>query len=208
VSPVLAAIDQQYGVVSAHLETIHSYTSDQNLADNFHARDRRGRAAALNLVLTETGAARAISKVLPALADKLTGNAIRVPTPDVSLAMLMITVKKADASLTVDSLNAYLQKCSLWGPYSEQIGFSYSPDAASTDFIGSQDTGIVDSKSTIVSGDRIGIYVWYDNEYGYARQLVRVLTTLSGLQMPTFPAVAMTDCASSSSSSSSSTPTD
>jgi glyceraldehyde 3-phosphate dehydrogenase len=93
--PVLKAVLDEYGIVGGHVETVHAFTNDQNLIDNFHKGERRGRSAALNMVLTETGAAKAVAKALPELAGKLTGNAIRVPTPNVSMAILNLTLERA-----------------------------------------------------------------------------------------------------------------
>ena len=94
ITPVLKAVDDAYGIERGHVETVHSFTNDQNLIDNFHKGDRRGRSAALNMVITETGAAKAVAKALPSFAGKLTGNAIRVPTPDVSLAILNLQLER------------------------------------------------------------------------------------------------------------------
>src|SRR5690606_29607583 len=94
ICPPLKAIDEEYGIEFGHVETVHSYTNDQNLIDNYHKADRRGRSAALNMVITETGAAKAVSKVLPQFDGKLTGNAIRVPTPNVSMAILNLTLNR------------------------------------------------------------------------------------------------------------------
>ena len=92
--PVLKVISDQYGIQNGHIETVHSYTNDQNLIDNFHTGDRRGRSAPLNMVITSTGAVKAVAKAIPELSGKLTGNAIRVPTPNVSLAVLGFKLKR------------------------------------------------------------------------------------------------------------------
>lgn len=110
ITPVLKAIDEAYGVARGHVETVHSFTNDQNLTDNFHKGDRRGRSAVLNMVITETGAAKAVAKALPKLAGKLTGSSIRVPTPDVSLAILNLTLERP---ATKDDVNDYLRRVSL-----------------------------------------------------------------------------------------------
>lgn len=170
--PVLAVIEQSLGIERGHIETIHSYTNDQNLLDNYHKKYRRGRSAALNMVITETGADKAVAKVLPALAGKLTGNAVRVPTPDVSLAILNLTVKK---ETTKDGVNEILRDAALHGPLVEQIQYSVSNELVSTDLVGNPCASIVDSPATIVSKDNksMVLYVWYDNEYGYSRQVIR-----------------------------------
>lgn len=171
ITPVLRVIDEAYGIEHGHVETVHSFTNDQNLIDNFHKGDRRGRSAALNMVLTETGAAKAVAKALPQLAGKLTGNAIRVPTPDVSMAILNLTL---GAEATKEQVNDVLRRASLKGPLRTQIDFIDSPEVVSTDFVGNNRAGIVDGLATIASGKHLVLYVWYDNEYGYSSQVVRV----------------------------------
>jgi glyceraldehyde 3-phosphate dehydrogenase len=181
---VLKVINDAYGVEYGHVETVHSYTNDQNLIDNFHKGDRRGRSAAMNMVITETGAAKAVSKALPELEGKLSGNAIRVPTPDVSMAILNLTLNKA---VDRDTLNKVLRDASLKSNLRNQIDYIESPEVVSTDFVGSNRAGIVDGLATIANGKNIILYVWYDNEYGYSHQVVRVIQELAGLHPPKFP---------------------
>ena len=185
ITPVLKVINDKYGVEYGHVETVHSFTNDQNLIDNFHKGDRRGRSAVLNMVISETGAASAVAKALPELAGKLTGNAIRVPTPDVSMAILNLTL---NAPVTKDELNEYLRSMSLGSPLRHQIDYIESAEVVSTDFLGSRRAGIVDGLATITSGNHAVVYVWYDNEYGYSHQVVRVLEKMSGITRPFFPA--------------------
>ncbi len=187
ITPVLKALNDKYGVINGHVETVHSYTNDQNLIDNYHAGDRRGRAAALNMVITETGAAKAVAKALPELAGKLTGNSIRVPTPNVSMAILSLTL---DNEVSKEDLNDYLRDMSLHSPLQKQIDYVRSPEVVSSDFVGNRCAGIVDGEATIVSGNRINLYVWYDNEYGYSCQVVRIAQQLCGVFYPTYPWVA------------------
>jgi glyceraldehyde 3-phosphate dehydrogenase len=182
--PVLKAVNDRFGIVNGHVETCHSYTNDQNLIDNYHKKHRRGRSAPLNMVITETGAASAIAKALPELTGKLTGNAIRVPTPNVSLAILNLTLA---AETSREALNAYLRDVSLDSPLHNQIDYTNSPEAVSSDFIGSRHAGVVDSISTIVAGNRCVLYVWYDNEFGYSCQVVRVMEDMAGVNPPAFP---------------------
>jgi glyceraldehyde 3-phosphate dehydrogenase len=183
--PALKAVSDRFGIVNGHVETCHSYTNDQNLIDNYHNKSRRGRGAPLNMVITETGAAKAVAKALPELAGKLTGNAIRVPTPNVSLAILNLTLEK---ETTVKELNNYLRDVSLDSPLQNQLDFTNSPEAVSSDFVGSRYAGVVDSLATIVEGNRCVLYVWYDNEFGYSCQVVRMLDRIAGLELPSLPA--------------------
>ncbi len=179
--PVLKVMNDTFGINSGHVETVHSYTNDQNLTDNFHSKERRGRSAPLNMVITETGAAKAVVKALPELAGKLTGNAIRVPTPNVSLAILNLNLGTAT---TKDELNNHLRDASLSVGLREQIDYTTSVEVVSSDLVGAERASIVDSAATIVDGDRAVLYVWYDNEAGYSYQVVRVIQHLAGLQYP------------------------
>lgn len=186
ITPVLAVMDEVFGVVRGHVETVHSFTNDQNLIDNFHKGDRRGRSAALNMVITETGAAKAVSKALPQLEGKLTGNAIRVPTPDVSMAILNLQLEKPVGSK--DELNDLLRDRSLHSSLRRQIDYTDSHEVVSSDFVGSRAAGVVDGLATITSGDTNAIlYVWYDNEFGYSCQVIRVLETMVGGKLQSFP---------------------
>ncbi|TFD77559.1 glyceraldehyde-3-phosphate dehydrogenase [Cryobacterium sp. Sr8] len=186
ITPVLKAVMDRYGIVEGHVETVHSFTNDQNLIDNFHSGERRGRSAALNMVLTETGAAKAVAKALPELAGKLTGNAIRVPTPDVSMAILNLNLVNGT---TKDELNDYLRTMSLNSTLHKQIDYIDSPEVVSTDFLGSRRAGIVDGLATIVTAKKAILYVWYDNEFGYSCQVIRVLEEMAGVNPPAFPRV-------------------
>ncbi len=179
--PVLKVMNDTFGIHSGHVETVHSYTNDQNLTDNFHKKERRGRSAPLNMVITETGAAKAVVKVLPELDGKLTGNAIRVPTPNVSLAILNLNL---DTDTDKDALNAILREASLSVQLREQIEYTTSVEVVSSDMVGAERASIVDSAATIVDGNRCVLYVWYDNEAGYSYQVVRVIQHLAGLQYP------------------------
>ncbi len=173
IAPILKVINENLGVQRGHLETIHAYTSDQNLLDNFHKKPRRGRGAAVNMVLTSTGAANAVNIVMPELAGKLTGNAVRVPTPNVSLVILNLTVNE---ETSVEALNKMFKKASIHGDLIEQIHYSDSTEFVSTQAVGMTTTSVFDAPSTIVSpdGKNITIYAWYDNEFGYTSQLVRL----------------------------------
>ncbi len=188
ITPVLKVLNDEYGIHHGHVETVHAYTNDQNLIDNFHKGSRRGRAAGLNMVLTETGAATAVAKALPELSGKLSGNAIRVPTPNVSMAILNLEL---ESTTSREDLNARLRQESLTGPLRNQIDYIYSYDAVSTDFVGSNRAGVVDGLATIVNegshGSSLVLYVWYDNEYGYSCQVVRAIESMAGENLPVFP---------------------
>jgi glyceraldehyde 3-phosphate dehydrogenase len=182
--PPLKAINDGFGIVQGHVETVHSFTNDQNLLDNFHKGDRRGRSAPLNMVLTETGAASAIAKALPELTAHISGSSIRVPTPDVSMAILNLNLEK---ETTREEMVDYLREASLHSPMKRQIDFIASPDSVSTDFVGSRHASIVDANATIVNGKNAIVYLWYDNEFGYSCQVVRVVQHISGVEYPLFP---------------------
>ncbi len=185
ITPVLKVIEDSFGIVKGHLETIHAYTNDQNLVDNMHKKYRRGRAAALNMVITETGAGKAVSKALPSLEGKLTSNAIRVPVPNGSLAILNLQLEN---SASVDSVNAIMKKYALEGDLVEQIQYSLSNELVSSDIVGTSAPAIFDSNATIATDDgkTIVIYVWYDNEYGYSHQVIRLAKHISKVRRYTY----------------------
>ena len=185
VTPVLKAIEETFGIKYGHLETIHAYTNDQNLVDNFHGKYRRGRAAALNMVITETGAGRAAAKALPTLEGKLTSNAIRVPVPNGSLAILNLELEKPTS---LEGINAVMKKYALEGDLVEQIKYELSDELVSSDIVGCSAPAIFDSKATIVreGGKNIILYVWYDNEYGYSHQVIRLAKYVSKVRRFTY----------------------
>ncbi|WP_411358417.1 glyceraldehyde-3-phosphate dehydrogenase [Pseudidiomarina salilacus] len=184
ITPVLKVINDHYGIRNGHVETVHSYTNDQNLIDNYHKAERRGRSAPLNMVLTSTGAAKAVAKALPELAGKLTGNAIRVPTPNVSMAIMNLNLQKATSK---DEINAFLRDQALHSDLQAQIDFTASTEIVSTDLVGSRYAGVVDSQATIVDEDRAVLYVWYDNEFGYSCQVIRVAEKMAGQELTNLP---------------------
>jgi glyceraldehyde 3-phosphate dehydrogenase len=173
ISPVLKVINDKYGVVKGHIETVHAYTNDQNLLDNMHNKPRRGRAAAINMVITSTGAGAAVTKVIPDLMDKLTANAVRVPTPNGSLAILSLEL---NSQTSVDEVNALMKDAALNGELVNQIFYSYDPELVSSDIIGNTCCSVFDSHATIVSKDakNVVLYAWYDNEFGYTKQVIRL----------------------------------
>lgn len=172
IMPILYVIDKELGIAKGHIETVHSYTNDQNLLDNYHKKYRRGRSAALNMVITETGAESALKKVLPHLAGKFTANSVRVPTPNVSLAILNLNINK---ETSLEEVNEIMRKYALNGSLVEQIQYAFSNELVSSDVVGNPCPSVYDSNATIISPDKksIVLYIWYDNEYGYTRQVIR-----------------------------------
>lgn len=185
ITPVLAAIESRIGVKKGHIETIHSYTNDQNLVDNMHKKSRRGRAAALNMVITETGAGSAVAKALPELAGKLTSNAIRVPVPNGSLAILHLELNRV---VTREEINSLLKDAALEGNLVEQIKYSEDFELVSSDIVGTTASSVYDAPATLVSADGLNVtlYVWYDNEYGYTHQVVRLARHIAGVRRYTY----------------------
>ncbi len=180
--PTLHVLENTYGIEKGHIETIHAYTNDQNLTDNYHKKPRRGRSAPMNMVITSTGAGSAAAKAIPSLKGKLTANAVRVPIPNVSLALLSLSLKKSTSKEEVD---AVMKDAALSGNLVEQIRYSASNESVSTDFIGDPVAGIYDAPSTQVSDDgrSIVIYLWYDNEFGYTIQVIRLAKHIAGVKM-------------------------
>ena len=181
IAPILYVINKSKKIVKGHIETIHAYTNDQNLLDNMHGKNRRGRSAAINMVITSTGAGKAISKIMPQLDGKLTANAIRVPTPNGSLAVMSLDIKN---KTSLEEINEILRKSSLSGELVNQIKYSINEELVSNDIIGTTGCSIFDSKATIVSksGKNIILYVWYDNEFGYTKQVIRLAKYISGVR--------------------------
>lgn len=185
ITPILKVVDDSLGIKKGHLETIHAYTNDQNLVDNLHGKYRRGRAAALNMVITETGAGSAVAKALPSLEGKLTSNAIRVPVPNGSLAILNLEIKNKTSQ---EALNTIIKKYALEGDLVEQIKYSLSNELVSTDIVGTAAPSIYDSSATIVSADgkNIVLYIWYDNEFGYSHQVIRLAKYIAKVRRFTY----------------------
>ena len=179
ITPSLKVLNDEYGIVNGHVETIHAFTNDQNLIDNYHKADRRGRSAVLNMVITSTGAAKAVGKALPELNGKLTGNAIRVPTPNVSMAILNLNLEKSPES--AEALNAFFKQVSQSDAWQSQIAYTDSTEAVSSDFVGTKQVGIVDAQATIVTDNHATVYIWYDNEVGYSTQVLRVAAQMAGV---------------------------
>ena len=182
ISPILKVVNDKYGVVKGHIETVHAYTNDQNLLDNMHKKPRRGRSAAINMVITSTGAGSAVTKVIPDLKDKLTANAVRVPTPNGSLAILSLELK--NGTTNVEDINALVRDAALNGELVNQIYYSYDPELVSSDIIGNTCCSVFDSHATIVSNDgkNVVLYAWYDNEFGYTKQVIRLAKHVTKVQ--------------------------
>ena len=173
------------GIEKGHIETIHAYTNDQNLLDNYHNKYRRGRSAPLNMVITETGAGKAVVKAIPTLKDKLTANAVRVPTPNASLAILSLTVNK---ETSVEEVNDIIRDAAINGDFVEQVDYSTSNELVSSDIVGNVCPSVLDSQATIVSEDKkdMVLYVWYDNEYGYTRQVMHLAKSIAKVRRLTY----------------------
>ncbi len=178
ISPILKIVNDKFGIVKGHIETVHAYTNDQNLLDNMHSKPRRGRSAAINMVITSTGAGNAVTKVIPDLNEKLTANAVRVPTPNGSLAILSLNIRKGT---TVEEINNSIKEAALDGDLVNQIFYSFDPELVSSDIIGNTCCSVYDSHATITSkdGENVILYVWYDNEFGYTKQVIRLAKYVS-----------------------------
>ena len=185
ITPILKVLEDTLGIAKGHLETIHAYTNDQNLVDNMHKKYRRGRAAALNMVITETGAGSAVSKAIPSLAGKLTSNAIRVPVPNGSLVVVNVEVERPTS---IAEVNEIMKHYALEGELVEQIKYSVNNELVSSDIVGTSAPAIYDSKATIVSADgkNVILYVWYDNEYGYSHQVIRLAKYVAKVRRYTY----------------------
>ena len=181
ISPILKVIEDNFGVEKGHIETVHAYTNDQNLLDNYHKKPRRGRSAAVNMVITSTGAGKAVTKVIPSLAGKLTANAVRVPTPNGSLAIMNLTINK---EVNLEDVNNIVKRYAMEGDLVNQIKFSIEEELVSNDIIGNTCCSVFDSHATIVSEDKknVVLYVWYDNEFGYTKQVIRLAKHVAGVR--------------------------
>jgi glyceraldehyde 3-phosphate dehydrogenase len=171
--PMVKVIRDNFGFKHASMVTIHSYTNDQQILDLPHKDLRRARAAALSMIPTTTGAAKATSLVIPEVKGKIDGSSIRVPTPDVSYTILTVEVEKAGA--TKDSVNAAFRKAAADGPLQGIIRYT-EEELVSSDFIGDPASCILDAKTTnVIDGTLVTVQGWYDNEWGYASRCVDML---------------------------------
>lgn len=185
IAPILHIVEKEFGVEKGHLETVHSYTNDQNLLDNMHKKPRRGRSAAINMVITSTGAGDAVTKVIPSLAGKLSANAVRVPTPNVSLAILKLSLHN---TTSIQDMNATIRNAALTGNLVNQINYQVDPELVSTDIIGNSCCSVFDSNATLVTkeGRDVVLYVWYDNEFGYTKQVIRLAKQIAKVRRLTY----------------------
>jgi glyceraldehyde 3-phosphate dehydrogenase (phosphorylating) len=168
VAPVAKVLNDSFGIVSGFMTTIHAYTNDQRILDLPHKDLRRARAAAINLIPTSTGAARAIGLVIPELKGKVDGVAIRAPVPDGSIVDLTAHVGR---EVSAEEVNARFQEVADKGPLEGVLLYSEDP-LVSTDIIGSSYSSIFDSELTMTHGDEVKVFAWYDNEWGYSCRLV------------------------------------
>jgi len=175
-APVCKVLNDKFGIIDGYMTTVHSFTNDQKILDLPHSDLRRARAAAVNMIPTTTGAAKAIGLVLPELAGKLDGLAVRVPTPDGSLIDLTMTLKK-DA--TAEEVNAAMKEAAD-GPMKGVLEYSEAP-LVSTDIVGNPHSSIFDAGMTGVKGKLVKIFSWYDNEWGYSNRLVDLANRILSL---------------------------
>lgn len=178
-APIVKVLDDTFGVSHGVMTTIHSYTNDQRILDLPHKDMRRARAAALSMIPTSTGAAKAIGLVLPHLAGKLDGISVRVPTPNVSLVDLVATLK---TDTTAEAVNAALQAAASKGPLAGILAFETQP-LVSCDYIGSPFSSVVDADNTkVMGGNTVKVLSWYDNEWGFSCRMVDLTRLMLGLE--------------------------
>jgi glyceraldehyde 3-phosphate dehydrogenase len=176
-APIAKVINDEFKIISGTMTTIHSYTNDQVILDFPHKDLRRARAAAINMIPTSTGAAKALKLVLPELAGKLDGFSMRVPTPNVSVVDLVAWVEK---KTTKEELNAALKKASEAGPLKGYLGYEDN-ELVSSDFKGDSRSSIVDSPMTlVVGGNCVKVISWYDNEWGYSCRVRDLIHYIAG----------------------------
>ena len=175
-APVAKVINDNFGIISGTMTTIHSYTNDQVILDFPHKDLRRARAAALSMIPTSTGAAKALKLVIPELGGKLDGFSMRVPTPNVSVVDLVVFTEK---KTTVEEVNAALKKASESGPLAKYLGFE-TAELVSSDFKGDPRSSIVDAPMTrVVNGNCVKVIAWYDNEWGYSSRVRDLINYMS-----------------------------
>jgi len=178
-SPVAKVLNDTFGINRALMSTIHAYTNDQRILDLAHKDMRRARSAAINIIPTTTGAAKAVSLVIPALEGKLHGMAFRVPVPTVSIVDL---VAQLDRDTTREEVNAAMKAASESdGWLGDVLGYSEEP-LVSSDYIGNPNSSTVDGISTAVSGNLVKVVTWYDNEWGYSNRVADLVYFIAGVE--------------------------
>ena len=173
-APMVKVLNDNFGLEKGFMTTVHSYTNDQNVLDLPHKDLRRARAAAVSIIPTTTGAAKAVGKVIPELSGMLDGFALRVPTPDGSITDLVATLKK---EVTADEVNAAFKEAAN-GPMKGILEYTEDP-IVSADIIGNPHSNIFDSLSTMANGNLVKVVGWYDNEYGYSCRVVDLITKIA-----------------------------
>ena len=166
-APIVKVLHENFGIVNGLMTTVHAYTSDQNLLDNAHSDLRRARAAALSMIPTSTGAAKALGEVIPEMVGKLDGYAVRVPTPDVSMVDLTVVLEK---KATKDEINTAMKKASE-SNLKGILGYS-DEELVSMDYMGATESSFLDSKLTNVIGNTAKVVSWYDNEVGFSNRVI------------------------------------
>ena len=170
-APVAKVLMDNFGIVKGIMTTIHAYTGDQRILDTPHSDLRRARSAALSMIPTTTGAAKAIAEVIPALKGKMDGCAIRVPTPDASLVDLAVILEK---ETTTEEVNAAMKAAATSGPMADTFEYTEEP-IVSVDIVGNPNGSIFDSQLTMVQGNMAKLFSWYDNEYGFSSIMVKMI---------------------------------
>jgi len=170
-APVAKVLLDNFGIVKGFMTTIHAYTNDQRILDTPHKDLRRARAAAMSMIPTTTGAAKAIAEVIPELKGKMDGCAIRVPTPDASLVDLAVILEK---EATVEQINAAMKKAATSGPLSKTLEYCEDP-IVSSDVIGNPHGSVFDAELTAVQGNMAKVFSWYDNEWGFSCRMVDMM---------------------------------
>ncbi len=173
-APMVKVLNDSFGVEKGFMTTVHSYTNDQNVLDLPHSDLRRTRAAAVSIIPTSTGAAKAVGKIIPELSGKIDGFALRVPTPDGSITDLVATLKK---EVTVEEINAAFKEAAN-GPMKGILEYTEDP-IVSADIIGNPHSNIFDSLLTMANGNFVKVVGWYDNEYGYSCRVVDLIKKIA-----------------------------
>jgi len=176
-APIVKVLNDSFGIQNGFMTTVHAYTSDQNILDNSHSDLRRARAAAMSMIPTSTGAAKALGEVIPEMTGKLDGYAVRVPTPDVSMVDLTVNLTKAADK---KAINAAMKEASL-GYLKGILGYT-EEELVSVDYMGAPESSFFDAKLTNVIGHTAKVVSWYDNEVGFSNRVID-LAHLAGAKL-------------------------